>query len=81
MLQRTGGGLVHDGCHAGASALGDDHAVGSGTFGGADYGTQIVRVAYLIADDDEGKLAPFLGNGENILDIECGIGEVNVSFK
>ena len=69
MLRRTGGGLVHDGGESGAAALGDDDAVGTGALGRADDGPQVVGVADLIADDDEGRLLPLLRQGQNIADL------------
>ena len=36
------------------------------TFGGADDGAQIVRVAYLVADDDKGRFTALLRKSEDI---------------
>ena len=36
-------------------------------FGGADYRTEIVRVAYLVADYDEGGFAALFGDGEDVV--------------
>jgi hypothetical protein len=38
-------------------------------------------IGKVTVDDSEYGSNTVIGNGENILDIECGIGEVNVSFK
>ena len=38
-------------------------------------------IGKVTVDDSEYGSSTVIGNGENILDIECGIGEVNVSFE
>ena len=67
MGDRPGGGLGHHGGEAGASALGDHHAVGAGALGGADDCPQVVGVGELVTDHDEGLLPLVPGDLEDVL--------------
>ena len=62
-----GAGLVHHGGEARAAALGDDDAVRPGALRAADNRAQVVHVAYLVADYDEGRLPSLLREGEDVV--------------
>ena len=67
MLRGAGAGLAHDAREPGAAAFREDDAVGAGTVSAAKDGAQIVGVADLVADEDEGRLAPLRCHGEDVL--------------
>ena len=62
-----GGGLGHHRRQPGAAALGDDDPVGPGALRRADDGPQVVGVAELVADHQQGGLPPGLRRAENVL--------------
>ena len=74
VLERTGRGLVHRVVEGGTAALRDDDPVGAGTFGGADDGSEIVRVGDLIGNDEEGGFALFLRAGEQVVQRRVLVG-------
>ena len=76
MLGSTGGSLVDNGGQPRAAALRDDDAVRTDAFCRTDYRAEVVRIAYLIADDDKRRFIPLCGDGEDIGDLavftHCG---------
>ena len=68
MLRRTGARLVHYCGQSRGAALRYHDAVSANTFCGTDYRAEIVRIAYLVAHDDERRLAALCRERQNILD-------------
>ena len=56
VLHGTGGSLCNGGSQTNAAALGDDDAVGACTLGRTHDSAQVVGIAQLVADDDQGSL-------------------------
>lgn len=66
ILHRTGGSLGYHSCKTGISALGNDNAVGAGTFCRSQDCAKIVGIGDLVANHDKRCLSPFLCDVDDV---------------
>ena len=79
ILHRAGGCLGNGGGEANATALGDDHTMGTGALGRAHDRAQVMGIAEFVTDDDQGIFTPggcFLQNIVNG-EVHMGSGQGN----